>query len=307
MIGEPSSPARGMRKAVRRISAAGGWLPARLARWLKGPGVRILTYHRVAAQPEDRLCVPPSQFKRQMEVLSSGSAPVISLSRLITAAGGGGISSAVALTFDDGYDDLYHHAFPVLKRLGLPATVFVVPEFVEGRGFLDRFGPGQKFLDWEMLREMEAAGIEAGSHGLTHRELIGFHDKELDRELEKSLLALKSNLDDRPRWLAYPRGRFNPEVKTAARRAGYLGAVTVLPGANRAPFDLFGLRRTEISRDDTLFDFRLKVAGAFDLGHAVWQRRGAAGVANFKEYARPGIKRFTGKHGFDNVFSGECE
>lgn len=276
MIGESSSAVRGMRMAVRRISAAGGWLPARLARRWKGPGVRILTYHRVAVQPEDRLCVLPVEFKRQMEFLSSGATPVIPLSRLFSAAGGGGAAPAVALTFDDGYDDLYRNAFPVLKRLGLPATVLVVPEFVEGRGFLGRFGPREKFLNWEMLREMEAAGIEAGSHGLTHRELTGLHGKELDRELEGSLRALESNLDDRPRWLAYPRGRFNPEVKAAARRAGYLGAVTVLPGANRAPFDPFGLRRTEISRDDTFFDFRLKVAGAFDLGHAAWQRLGAA-------------------------------
>lgn len=257
---------------IRGIIGRAGRVPAGLARRWRGPGTRILTYHRVSAAPDDRLCVTPRQFARQMESLAGGDwGEVVPLSRLLREGKEEG-KAEIAVTFDDGYADLYRHAFGILRSLGLPATVFVVTEFVEGRGFLKRFGPGAEFLNWEMIGEMEESGIEAGSHTVTHRELVGLPPAEVEWELAESLRALERRLGRRRRWLAYPRGRFDAAVKTAARRSGYAGAVTVLPGANRSGRDLFALRRTEISRADGPEEFKLKLSGAFDWWHSARQK-----------------------------------
>ncbi|MFH1037256.1 MAG: polysaccharide deacetylase family protein [PVC group bacterium] len=266
---------RTLRKVIPVLSAPA----ARISRLVRGGGVRILMYHRVADCPGDRLSVSPGEFARQMDFLLGEGYRVETLSGALAGRDEG--KTVLVLTFDDGYLDFYDTAFPVLKQRRLPALVFVVPGFIDGPVALERYRTGPKQsrpLSWEMLDEMRGYGIAVGSHSLSHRELTGLPAPEAEREIAGSASRIGERLGVRPEWFSYPRGKHTPDLAARVRTAGYRGAVTVRPGTNRRPYDLFRLRRTEVSRDDDLGDFRMKIEGAFDLWHHLWQKAVGEGL-----------------------------
>ena len=247
-----------------------------LDRKLRDAGVRILMYHRVTDWPKDRLCVRPSEFEKQMDFLLSRGYRILALPELGRYNPPRRRSSpAVILTFDDGYRDFYDTVYPILRERRLPATVFVVPDFVEGKIDLRRYRdhPGEnRSVSWDMLEEMKAHGIAVGAHSSTHRELTGLSAADARREIAGSGDMIERRLGDRPEWFSYPRGKHTAALDDMVRAAGYRGAVTVRPGPNRPPYDYYMLRRTEISRDDDLRDFRMKARGDYDLWHGLWQK-----------------------------------
>jgi peptidoglycan/xylan/chitin deacetylase (PgdA/CDA1 family) len=110
------------------------------------------------------------------------------------------------------------------------------------------FPPGysQHMLNWEQIREMRGAGIEFGSHTVTHPVLSRIPHDEMLRELRESRRHLAEQLDAEIVAFAYPNGKtpdYNDEVKTALRQYGYSYAVTTRPGFNRPFGDPFELRR----------------------------------------------------------------
>ncbi len=262
--------ARRLRRVVCRLAAR--FAPGEQQRG----GIRILMYHRVAGIPGDRLAVAPDEFSRQMDLLSKTGRPVKSLAEAFPREGEEAAASrpVVVLTFDDGYRDFYDNVFPVLKTRRLPAAIFVIPEFIEGRVEPERYrGRGElsRPLTWEMLAEMAAAGITVGSHSLTHRELTELSRAEAEREIVESREVIGRELGTLPDWFAYPRGKTSPALAVLVRQAGYRGAVTVRPGFNRPNCDRYQLRRTEIAAADDREDFSLKLRGGFDLYHRLWQ------------------------------------
>jgi len=232
-------------------------------------------YHRVTERNRDRLSVHPSEFERQIDYLLGRNYRILDLSDLSRSGiQKTGPRPAVILTFDDGYLDFYENVFPVLKARRLPAAVFIIVGLVEGnvplhlaRGYPDPAAP----LTWEMLKEMSLDGVTVGSHSFTHRELPRLNREEAEKEIESSALLIADRLGRRPLWFAYPRGKFNSSLEDTVRKAGYSGAVTVRPGSNRYPLNLFSLRRTEICGEDDMVDFKMKLRGAFDPWHFVWQ------------------------------------
>lgn len=240
-------------------------------------GLRILTYHRVNPDhPHDRLTVHPEAFAAQMDLLKRSGRPVVLLSEMVPALRGEAAlpSGAVALTFDDGYRDNLHHAAPLLERLGLRATVFVVTDLMGSAGTLDRYAAccdKDAMLSWDEVRTLRDRGHEIGGHGRSHRELATLSSHDVRGEADDCARALEAELGRRPPLFCYPRGSESDAVRRVVREAGYAAACTVRPGANAAGVDLMGLRRTEISGDDSLADFRLKLDGAFDAWHGAVQ------------------------------------
>ncbi len=240
-------------------------------------GLRILTYHRVNPDhPRDRLTVHPAAFAEQMELLAGSGRPVVSLTTAARMLGGSGPvqGDPVALTFDDGYQDNLRHAAPVLERLGLPAAIFVVTGLAGTPGTLDRYeGCCDKdgMLSWDEVRALRDAGHEIGGHGREHRELATLPAEAVTAEVESCSVDLERELGARPAHFCYPRGSENDVARRLVGAAGYTSACTVRPGTNRPGVDLLGLRRTEVSGDDSLADFRLKLDGGFDAWHAALQ------------------------------------
>jgi len=262
-----------LRAALRRTVARAFGLLAPDA-----PGLRVLTYHRVNDRhPHDRLTVHPDAFAAQMEALAASGRPVVSLRETLPALRGAAPlpSRSVALTFDDGYADNLAHALPILSRFGFPATFFVVTGLMGTERTLDRYRgccDADGMLDWDGVRALRHGGHAIGGHGRTHRELAALPAEEAEAEADGCAHDIEAATGERPPLFCYPRGSENADVRGIVGRAGFAAACTVRPGANPAGVELLALRRTEVSGDDTVTDFRLKLDGGFDAWHRTAQR-----------------------------------
>jgi peptidoglycan/xylan/chitin deacetylase (PgdA/CDA1 family) len=243
-----------------------------------GPGLRVLTYHRVNdVHPRDRLSVTTRAFALQMEALERSGRPVVSLDRALDALRGGAVlpPGAVALTFDDGFGDNRTEALPALDRFSFPATFFVVTGLVGSSSTLERYRgccEADRMLGWNEVRDLQARGHAIGGHGRTHRELAMLQVDEVRAEAAGCARDIEERVGQRPRHFCYPRGSENAAVRRIVGQAGFETACTVQPGPNPPGTEPLALRRTEVSGSDTLEDFQLKLAGGFDAWHALVQR-----------------------------------
>lgn len=265
---------RPARAILRRTLARLASLAAR-----REPGLRILTYHRVNNRhPHDRLTVAPRAFAAQMEALRESGRAVLSLARTLPGPRGGEPlpAGAVALTFDDGYADNATDALPILERYGFPAAFFVVTGLMGTSRTLDRYQAccdADRMMSWDEVRALRDRGHTIGGHGRNHRELAGLRETEARDEVEQCAEDIRRETGERPRLFCYPRGSEDAQARRIVGAAGFVAACSVHPGANPPGTDLLALRRTEVSGDDSLADFRLKLEGGFDAWHRLAQAR----------------------------------
>jgi peptidoglycan/xylan/chitin deacetylase (PgdA/CDA1 family) len=216
--------------------------------------VPILLYHRVgalptASDPYPRLTIRPRVFDAQMEWLKRHGFHAISARRLFDALHRGMSlpRRPVLITFDDGYADVLWNAEPILNRLHMPATVFVITDRVDG---LD-----PSFLHWRELRDLERDGFTIGSHTVHHLDLATLPRADAWVELARSRATLRRHLGTPVDWFAYPAGDTDRAVIRLVRRAGYLLAFTERPGSIQSSHEPFLLHRDEIRRGAGLASF----------------------------------------------------
>jgi peptidoglycan/xylan/chitin deacetylase (PgdA/CDA1 family) len=255
--------------AARALLASVGLTLHRLGRFgAAASRVRILYYHSISDAPI-RSSVSPGAFESQLEYLVRGGYTLLSLSQAIDRLASDtafGDRSAV-ITLDDGFQDNYEHALPILTRLKVPATIFLTVGYI-GTGrlpTLTRTDFMPRPLDWREVKEMQAQGIEFGSHTITHPMLSQVPLDVARREIGESKRMLEDRLGTDVPFFCYPRGDVNEAVRRVVRDEGYRAACSTLPGLNSRRTDLFGLRRTYISRRDSPPEFAKKMAGAYDL------------------------------------------
>jgi peptidoglycan/xylan/chitin deacetylase (PgdA/CDA1 family) len=219
-------------------------LPGRLPR--RELVVPILMYHRIRVAPpgtpsmERRLTVDPAVFARQMRWLKGHGYRAVTQRELFDALFHGQRlgPKPILITFDDGYSDVFHNALPVLARLDMHATAYVI----SGRTLRS----DRVFLTWHLLRALERRGIEIGSHSVTHRDLTTLSDPDALRELVRSRRALERQLRHPVQWLAYPYGAYDVRIERLARQAGYVLAVTTEYGTVQSARRPLALRRLRV-------------------------------------------------------------
>jgi peptidoglycan/xylan/chitin deacetylase (PgdA/CDA1 family) len=311
------------------MNSAGLFAPFRLAS--RGKAL-ILMYHRFSETGEG-ISTPARRFAEQLDYLTQHYriAPLSEVAGYLQS--GKPMPSGLAVvTIDDGYRDAYEIAFPILRERKVPATLFVVTDFVDrkcwlwtdklryltaraesrvfeaavngralrielsGRaarlqaaeqinGQLKRmtddakdeaierlasvFGvglpalppPELSSLTPDELREMDAAGVEIGSHTVTHQILTKVSGERLRYELRESRSRLESILGRKVTLLGYPNGNHNRSVQKEAARAGYRCAVTADYGLNNGRSNPLALKRIHTERDMAQF---VKNTSGFD-------------------------------------------
>ena len=169
--------------------------------------------------------------------------------------------NGVALTFDDGWQDNYTNAFPVLKQLDIKATIFIIPSVIGERSTkaaAEGEGP-RAHLSRDQILEMARSGIEFGSHSLNHRWLSQLTPEEVKFEVEEARKQIEQLTQKPCLTFAYPAGHFSAEAKEIIRAAGHTAAFTTTYGPTEQ-IDLYALNRTEVLRRDRfLFQFANKV------------------------------------------------
>ena len=226
----------------------------------------VLMYHRIAAHGPEELApyrVSPASFERQLAYLRAHGYISVGLGEWIHALStkdGCLPGRRVCLTFDDGYRDFLSEAWPLLKRYGFAATVFVATERVGGRAEWDcNFGEPAELLSWQEIRTLAAEGVTFGAHGATHRYLRDLSVADMLAEGNRSRERLRAQLGQHVDIMAYPFGDHDNLVRNAMHSCGYTCAVTVEPGLSGLGDDFLALPRQEISGSDTLEDFISKL------------------------------------------------
>lgn len=209
--------------------------------------VPVLLYHSISETPVGvpSLSVTPEEFEAQMRYLAENGYTAIGLDELGRC---GGYKKPVVITFDDGYADNYTNAYPILKRWGMKATVFMVSGYV-GRG---------GYLSVPQIRAMEDL-VSFQSHTASHLRLDRMSLSRVRRECAVSKADL-SRVTGRPVYaLSYPNGSFSTLVRETVSDY-YRCAVTTLPGGASPGVQTDALRRTYVLRGDSLHTFAAKLA-----------------------------------------------
>ena len=321
----------GLRQRVARLVDGLGLVPiVGGMRNLLGGKLRVLAYHRVLTIDDadafafdlDLVSASAQQFREQMSIVKRRYHP-LTFRQLFEFldAGEAPPRDALVVTFDDGYDDNYRVAFPILEELGVPAVFFVSTGYIESGmpyaydwlvhmicttreprveiasldldaavpdAMTDRRALAADILDrmkmmsaldqletirslseslaiprvshadckpmsWSQLREMHAAGMEIGSHGVDHHMLAKLSRAEMTQEIEGSQAALTRELGVKAVSISYPvggRDAFDADVIAAARAASFRIGCSYISGDNPSrPVDLFDLRRIHVESD----------------------------------------------------------
>lgn len=210
--------------------------------------VAILTYHSLD-ESGSVLSLPPSVFAEQMRILYELGVQVVPLEVVReTVTGGGPSARMVAITFDDGFRSMYDWGFPVLRRYGFPATVFLVTDYC-GRtnswpSQPPHIGP-QPLVGWTEVREMSGEGITFGSHTRRHPDLRSLTWREVEEELVASKKVIEEVVQAPVQAFAYPYGGYDGHVRMLVSRHFNLACATSL-GFAGIRSDLFALPRLDV-------------------------------------------------------------
>jgi peptidoglycan/xylan/chitin deacetylase (PgdA/CDA1 family) len=216
--------------------------------------VPILMYHHLSEVSADadaeyqQLSVAPQDFQRQMTYLRDNGYGTVTFAELVSAFDGQGSlpEKPVIITFDDGWDDIYHIAYPILQDLGMRATFFIPTNWIEN---LDGTA------SWAQIEEMSRGGMEFGSHSVTHPYLTTADADTLQWELEASKGTLEEHTGKAVTALGYPFGLYDDRVVAAARDAGYRAACTIDQGSTAYAGQLLTLPRLWVYGWTTLDEF----------------------------------------------------
>lgn len=220
----------------------------------------VLTYHHISSKPVSSITISPKRFEEDLKMLKESGFNVISLRDMIKGIEGNFKipPNAVVITFDDGYESFYKHAFPLLKKYNMPAVNFVITSWTESyspSGFeLNSLSPDE-------IKEMYKSGIvdiqshshnghyyiikdEKGQKGgaLAYRiydtktgkyESEESYNKRVFDDLKESRLIIGKYIGTEPDTLCFPFGHFNQKLVQLGQQAGFKYFVTTLYGSNK--------------------------------------------------------------------------
>jgi len=224
--------------------------------------VPILMYHSFENAPakDNLVTISPDHFEQQMAFLRKNGYHVISLDELVNGLKYGRKFShnTVVITIDDGYQNNYTYAYPILKKYGFPATIFLATNLMESKDM---------YLTWTEIKEMSQNNIYFGGHTKNHVYLPSIMDKDvLWDEIAGSKEMIEKHMGHSVGYFCYPTGGFTEEVKNLVKKAGYKGACTTNRGSdflNRQEF--YELNRVSVRNADYSLSFWAKLSGYYNL------------------------------------------
>lgn len=223
--------------------------------------VPILCYHRFGPRA-NTTTVTPQAFDAQMRYLAQNGYTVVPMAKLADFLDGKVAlpKKSVVVTIDDGYKSTYEIAWPILKKYGFPATVYLYTDFV---------GAGDA-LTWAQMKEMSAGSIDIQPHSKTHANLTlrlanendSRYRERVRQEVETPIDVIRERLGEPTVSYAFPYGDVNETVVEFLKAKNVRMAVTVTPGGNAFFAPPVMLRRSMIFGGDDLDVFKSKLVTA---------------------------------------------
>ena len=229
------------------------WFIAFSCRWnwwrRNKPGIPILMYHYIGLAPKGaknkKLWVSAKKFRQQIGYLKRHGYQPITFKELKNETRP---DNPVIITFDDGAENNYKEAFPILKEYNFKACLFLPAQRCE--------------ISIEQLKEMQIYGLEFGSHTRTHPNLLKIGEDKAKEEIEVSKKELEERLNTQVIVFSYPygAGAYNEKIKQMVKDTGYSFACGIKQGKVNLPItDNYSLKRLLVHGNDLIFDFRLNL------------------------------------------------
>jgi peptidoglycan/xylan/chitin deacetylase (PgdA/CDA1 family) len=232
--------------------------------------ITILVYHQIDKPPSRGtplrgLVVAPHSFAWQMSMLKTLGYRGHSMHDLEPYLSGEKQGRVVGITFDDGYQNNFDLALPILKRHGHTATCYAVSEQVgKTNHWDDGLVATKSLMNRGQLLSWLDAGMDVGSHTCTHADLTKLEDKEALKEIKFSKLSLEDSLGTQIRHFCYPYGRMQPIHAQMARDCGYVTATMMKRGRVHSDHNPWELSRVLIARATNPIQFLMKLMTRYE-------------------------------------------
>ena len=226
----------------------------------------ILMYHMISGPKtaaEVKYACPPKRFEQHLKMLLSAGFKPVSINAIEDYY----INqtplpeNAFLITLDDGFEDNYSNAFPILQRYQIPAVIYLAtglvgktnqwmntPEFSE-----------RKMLSWTQIKAMAGKGISFGSHTVSHPKLTELDDESVGKELVQSKRIIEEQLGVACSHFAYPYGLLTEKTRELVQQAGFKTACSTRSGFNNTDRDPLILHRIEVYGDDATWKLKQKI------------------------------------------------
>jgi peptidoglycan/xylan/chitin deacetylase (PgdA/CDA1 family) len=237
--------------------------------------IPILMYHSISDGTSEGIHpyfvteTSPTAFDAHMRYLAENGYSTITPGQLVTLLGSQQERNLkhVVVTFDDGYRDFYTRAFPILKKYGLSATVYLPSSFIERT---PKKFTGRDCLTWDEVRELRRGGIEFGSHTMTHPKLKFLPAADLEREIRMSKETIENELGESIDSFSYPYAfpeenhQFVRRLSDLLKECGYGNGVSTIIGSVQTLEEKYFLKRLPANSCDDLQFFQAKLEGDYD-------------------------------------------
>lgn len=197
----------------------------------------VLVYHSIGGS--GFFSISPEIFEQQIVFLKNNGVSFIGLDDLMKKDELK--DKSVLITFDDGYEDNFLNAVPILEKYKIPAVFFMPTDFI-GKEL-----SGVKVMTWEELKTLSQNPLfEIGSHGVAHKRLPRLDNESIRKEVLNSKKELEENLGIFIRSFAYPYGRFNEFSIEQIKASGYNSAFSAYPENINRIKDFYSIPRFSV-------------------------------------------------------------
>lgn len=211
------------------------------------PVIDILMYHSIS-NADGPTSIAPTIFRDQMQAIADAGVPVITLDDLVEARAGRAQlpPQSIIITFDDGFRDFVDNALPTLERLKFPVINFLPTGCIGGyESWAGSNDPARPLMGWDEVVELSAAGVQFGSHTISHPDLNALNSIDLFDEVMQSKKDLEARLDKPVDHFAPPYGVADHLVRTTVERI-YKTSVGTIFGRGSLECDIVDLPRMEM-------------------------------------------------------------
>lgn len=217
--------------------------------------IPILYYHEVVPEGQGYTYqkIEEEEFEQQLNYLKEHGYTAISFAEV--EAGNVNVEKPVIITFDDGFRTVYRYAYPLLKKYGMKATLFLSPKYIdENDGY---------YLSWDMVREMKAQGVaELASHTYSHIDVRAVDRAALLTEFKKTDASIARETGVQSSVICFPYGIFNFRVlRTLKAYGNYRYYVASFFGRPNFTGKKKLIQRLGIKSGDSLHMFERKLQG----------------------------------------------
>lgn len=226
--------------------------------------IPILVYHRFGPTAIDSMTVSFATFESQLRYISDHGYHVVPLQSAVEYLNGKAVGlppNPIVITADDGHISVYTYMAPLMKRLGIPVTLFIYPSAISNADYA---------MTWQQLTELKGTGLfTIQSHTYWHpnfkiekrRLSAPEYDRFVDAQMVKAKEVLEKRTGAKVDMLAWPFGIYDDELIKKARTAGYGAAFTIERRHATRGDDIMALPRYLIVDTDKGRTFSLLLAG----------------------------------------------